>query len=69
LNEDLAIAKAFHFGGERKSLEFRGSAFNLSNRHLLGGLTTGLTSATFGQFTNPQSNQPRNVEFSLRFIY
>lgn len=69
LNEDLAIAKTFHFGGERKSLEFRGSAFNLANRHLLGSLTTGLTSATFGQFSNPQSNQPRNVEFTLRFSY
>ena len=68
LNEDLAIAKSFHFG-EKKALEFRGSAFNLANRHLLGSLTTGLTSATFGQFSNPQTNQPRNIEFHLRFSY
>jgi len=68
LNEDLAIAKSFHFG-EKRILEFRGSAFNLANRHLLGGLTTGLTSATFGQFSNPQTNQPRNIEFNLRFSY
>ena len=59
---------SFRFG-EKKSLEFRGSAFNLANRHLLGSLTTGLTSATFGQFTNPQTNQPRNIEFNLRFTY
>jgi hypothetical protein len=69
LNEDLAIGKAFHIGSEKKTLEFRGSAFNLANRHLLGGLTTGLTSATFGQFSNPQTNQPRNIEFNLRFTY
>jgi hypothetical protein len=68
LNEDLAIGKAFKFG-EKKNLEFRGSAFNLANRHLLGSLTTGLTSATFGQFGNPQTNQPRNIEFNLRFNY
>src|SRR5436190_8455204 len=68
LNEDLAIGKSFRFS-EKKSLEFRGSAFNLANRHLLGSLTTGLTSATFGQFTNPQTNQPRNIEFNLRFSY
>jgi hypothetical protein len=68
LNEDLAVAKNFQFG-EKKALEFRASAFNLANRHLLGGLTTGLTSATFGQFSNPQTNQPRNVEFHLRFTY
>ena len=69
LNEDLAIGKAFHIGSEKRTLEFRGSAFNLANRHLLGGLTTGLTSATFGQFSNPQTNQPRNIEFHLRFSY
>jgi hypothetical protein len=69
LNEDLAIGKAFHIGSEKRTLEFRGSAFNLANRHLLGSLTTGLTSATFGQFSNPQTNQPRNIEFNLRFTY
>ena len=69
MNEDLAIGKTFRLGSERRNLEFRGSAFNLANRHLLGSLTTGLTSATFGQFTNPQTNQPRNIEFSLRFAY
>jgi hypothetical protein len=69
LTEDVAMSKVFPLGSEGKSLEFRGSAFNVANRHLLGSLTTGVTSATFGRFTNPQTNQPRNIEFSLRFSY
>ncbi|MCX6626998.1 MAG: hypothetical protein NTW28_05140, partial [Candidatus Solibacter sp.] len=70
LNEDLAISKIFRLGRqEARRLEFRASAFNLANRHLLGGITTGVTSATFGRITSPQSNQPRNVEASLRFTY
>ena len=70
LNEDLSASKMFRFGRvESRSIEFRASAFNIANRHLLGGITTGATSATFGRITTPQSNQPRNVEFSLRFIF
>ena len=70
LSEDVAISKEFPVGHtEKKSFEFRASAFNIANRHLLGGLTTGITSAAYGQFSNPQSNQPRNIEFSLRFKY
>ena len=69
-SEDIALSKEFPFGAqEKKSFEFRASAFNMANRHLLGGLTTSITSASYGQFSNPQSNQPRNVEFSLRFKY
>jgi hypothetical protein len=69
LNEDLAIGKTFHLGSEKKTLEFRASAFNLANRHLLGGLSTGLTGATFGQFSTPQSNQARNLQFGLRVSF
>jgi len=70
LNEDLAVSKRFPFGNqEARSVEFRASAFNIANRHLLGGITTGATSATFGRITSPQSNQPRNVEFSLRLTF
>jgi hypothetical protein len=55
---------------EKRNLEFRASAFNVANRHLLGTFSsTSITSSTFGQFTNPQSNQPRNVEGSLRFRF
>ena len=42
LSEDVAISKDFPVGhSEKRSFEFRGSAFNVANRHLLGGLTTG----------------------------
>src|SRR5215472_7348272 len=70
LNEDLSVSKMFGFSRhEARRLEFRASAFNIANRHLLGGITTSATSATFGRITAPQSNQPRNVEFSLRFTF
>lgn len=70
LSEDVAISKEFPIrGNEGRSFEFRASAFNLANRHLLGSLTTGITSAAYGQFSNPQTNQPRNIEFSLRFRF
>ncbi|MDQ6707132.1 MAG: TonB-dependent receptor, partial [Acidobacteriota bacterium] len=70
LSEDVAISKDFPFGKtEKKSFEFRASAFNVANRHLLGGLNTGITSGAYGQFSNPQANQPRNIEFSLRFKF
>ena len=70
LNEDVAVSKMFRFGHqEARSVEFRASAFNVANRHLLGGITTSATSSTFGRITNPQSNQPRNVEFNLRFTF
>ena len=70
LSEDVAISKTFPIGRtDKKSFEFRASAFNVANRHLLGGINTGITSAAYGQFSNPQSNQPRNIEFSLRFKF
>jgi hypothetical protein len=68
MDEDVALSKIFK-AGEKRSFEFRGSAFNLANRHLLGSLGTSITASTFGQFTNPQANLPRNVEFSLRFKF
>ena len=69
LNEDLALSKIFNVFSEKRTLELRGSAFNVTNRHLLGGLNTTLTSSAFGTFTNPQSNLPRNIELSLRFKF
>ena len=69
LNEDVAMSKVWNLGSEKRTMEFRGSAFNVANRHLLGGLQTNISSATFGQFTNPQTNTPRNIEFSLRLAF
>ena len=70
LSEDLAASKNIPFGkGEKNSVELRASAFNVANRHLLGGLNTGITAATFGTFSNPQSNLPRNLQFSVRVSF
>ena len=69
LNEDVALSKIFNLLSEKRTLEFRASAFNIANRHLLGSLNTTLTSSAFGTFTNPQSNLPRNIEFSMRFKF
>jgi hypothetical protein len=69
-NEDVAVSKNFPFGSsERRNVEFRASAFNVANRHLLGGLQTNITNANFGTFSNPQSNLPRNLQFSLRVSF
>jgi hypothetical protein len=69
MNEDVAMGKTFFLGRERTNLEFRASAFNVANRHLLGSLQTSVTSNTYGRFSNPQANQPRNVQFSLRLSF
>jgi len=70
LGEDIAASKNFIFGkSEKNSVEFRASAFNVGNRHLLGGLNTTITSAAYGTFSNPQSNLPRNLQFSLRVSF
>ena len=70
LSEDLAASKNFFFGRSDKNIiEFRASAFNVANRHLLGGLNTTVSSASFGTFSNPQSNLPRNLQFSLRVSF
>ena len=68
--EDVAVSKNIHFGqGEKNLIEFRASAFNVANRHLLGGLNTAINNANFGTFSNPQSNLPRNLQFSLRVSF
>ena len=70
LSEDLAASKNFNFGSSEKNIiEFRASAFNVGNRHLLGGLNTAINNSNFGTFSNPQSNLPRNLQFSLRVSF
>jgi len=68
-NENIALSKVFPLGGERRTLEFRGSAQNIANRHWLTGINTTITSSAFGTFSNPQAELPRNIEFSLRFRF
>jgi len=70
LSEDIALSKDFLIGNsEERKFEFRASAFNVANRHLLGTVSNNINNGNFGQFSNPQTNQPRNIEFSLRFRF
>jgi hypothetical protein len=70
LGEDLAASKNINFGkSEKNIIEIRASAFNVANRHLLGGLNTNISQSNFGTFSNPQSNLPRNLQFSLRVSF
>ncbi len=69
LNENVALSKIFKLGSEKRTLEFRGEASNIANRHWLTSMNTTVTSAAFGTFSNPQAELPRNVEFSLRFKF
>jgi carboxypeptidase family protein/TonB-dependent receptor-like protein len=68
-NENVALSRIFKLGSERRTLEFRGSASNIANRHWLSGITTTETSSAFGEFTTSQAELPRNIEFSLRFRF
>ncbi len=67
LSEDVAVLK--NFGGEKRYLEFRASAFNVANRHRLGGIDQNLDSSTFGRINNPQINSPREIQFGLKFYF
>lgn len=68
LQEDLSLLKNFYFD-EQRYFEIRGSAFNVFNRHRLGGIDQNLDSPTFGQVNNPQINSPREIQFAFRFIF
>ncbi len=68
MNENVALSRIFKIT-ERKTLELRGSASNVANRHWLTSLNTTVTSSAFGTFSNPQAELPRNIEFSLRFQF
>ena len=69
MNEDIAVLKNFYLGSEQRFIEFRASAFNLANRHRLGGIDQNIDSSTFGQITNPQVNSPREIQFGLKFYF
>jgi hypothetical protein len=64
--------KNFYFS-EQKFVELRASAFNVANRHTIGGnagaINTNLDNATFGMITNPQTNNPRSVQLGLKIVF
>jgi hypothetical protein len=71
-NWDLAIKKTTNFGpGERFGLEFRTEFFNTFNRVQFGPPNTACCQAnspTFG-ITSSQLNNPRLIQFALKFIF
>ena len=77
-NLDLALKKQFRLT-ERATLEFRGEAFNLTNTPIFPGPSTDIftpphqlsNGSWIGLGTVPYSQQnfPRNIQFSLKFLY
>ncbi|HEU4690311.1 MAG TPA: hypothetical protein VFS23_18200, partial [Vicinamibacterales bacterium] len=66
-SEDLNIFKAFLLGDQKK-LRTEVSVGNLFNRVLFCDPNTNWSQAAFGS-VNTQCNQPRSVQFALRFDY
>jgi hypothetical protein len=72
-NWDFAAFKRTTFGPEdRMGIEFRGEFFNLFNRAQFGPPNTSLptpgTTSTFG-VVNSQINNPRLIQFGLKFAF
>jgi hypothetical protein len=68
INEDLSILKNFT-AGEKRHVEFRASASNALNRHLLPAPNTSIAGNTFGFITAPQGNSPRNIQLGLKLYF
>ncbi len=69
LSEDFSLLKNVNLGSEKRFLEFRVAAFNIFNRHRLGGITTNFDNSTFGMITNPQTIGAREIQFGLKFYF
>ena len=66
-NLDASLFKNFHIT-ERYSLQFRAESFNLTNTPVFSGPGTTVNGANFGVVTS-QSNQPRNLQLALKFLF
>jgi len=67
-NADLSLFKAFTLH-ENWHLQFRAEAFNATNSPQLGLPNTSLAGTTAGQVGLTQSNDPRNIQLSLRLMF
>ncbi len=69
INEDAAILKNFYVA-EGKYFEFRGTATDALNRHVINTTpATTFGTSTFGYLTSAQFNSPRSVQLGLKFIF
>jgi len=66
-NEDFSIIKRFNLF-ESQSIVFKTELFNAFNRHTFTRPDTGVTSGTFGTSFGTVNN-PRNVQFTLRYEF
>ena len=68
-NVNTRVAKTFNLPklGETTKLEVTGELFNAFNRVNLTGVSSDMTSATFGRATT--SSGPRQVQFGLRVAF
>ena len=66
-NEDFSIIKRTYIG-ETMNVEFRTEFFNLFNRVRFGNPNTNSTSGGFG-LIGGQGNQPRQIQFALKFNF
>lgn len=74
-NIDLSLSRDFRFR-EHDTITFRAEAFNATNSVVLGGVTTGVTSASFGRLVPvAQSSAPGNsstariMQFAIKFAF
>jgi hypothetical protein len=65
-NEDLALHKN-HVIKEKYRFQIRADFFNAFNRHILGGINTGVLSPTFGQVTSVSGNRTMQMDLRLDF--
>ena len=64
--ENIAIQKNWRLR-ERVRFQLRGEAYNAFNRHTFGGISTSVSSATFGDVTTVSGN--RNVQLGARLDF
>ena len=68
-DEDLAVLKNFHVK-EGKYFEFRATATNFENRHVMSKTpTTTFSSSNFGYITSAQASSPRSVQLGMKFVF
>ena len=65
--EDVSLFKVTTFG-ERYKLRFEAQAGNVTNRVVFCDPNTNFSAAQFGR-TGTQCNQPRSVQFGMKFEY
>ncbi|MBO0719826.1 MAG: TonB-dependent receptor [Blastocatellia bacterium] len=69
-NFDFAVFKTTRFGpDERLGIQFRTEFFNIFNRVQFGPPVTNITDTTNFGIVNSQINNPRLVQFALKFLF